>query len=98
MSEEKPKGEKAGGKEPINPRTHRRVLRFINAARTPDAIVKRLNAEIAKVLSDPEAAERLTAQGLEPVIMTPAEVRRYSETDVSRWARLIKTAGIKAEK
>ena len=66
-------------------------------AHTPDAIVKRLNAEIAKVLSDPEAAERLTAQGLEPVIMTPAEVRRYTETDVSRWARLIKTAGIKAD-
>src|SRR5687768_12454539 len=67
-------------------------------AHTPDAIVKRLNAEIAKVLSDPEASERLTAQGLEPVIMTPAEVRRYTETDVSRWARLIKTAGIKADK
>ena len=67
-------------------------------AKTPDAIVKRLNAEIAKVLSDPEASERLTAQGLEPVIMTPAEVRRYTETDVSRWARLITAAGIKADK
>jgi tripartite-type tricarboxylate transporter receptor subunit TctC len=67
-------------------------------AHTPDAIVKRLNAEIARVLTDPEAAERLTAQGLEPVIMTPAELRRYTEADVSRWSRLIKTAGIKAER
>ncbi len=67
-------------------------------ARTPDAIVKRLNAEIAKVLADPEANERLAAQGLEPVTMTPAELRRYTEADVSRWARLIKAAGIKPDK
>ena len=67
-------------------------------AQTPDAIVKRLNAEIARVLSDADAVERLTAQGLEPVIMTPAEVRRYTETDVTRWARLIKAAGIRADR
>ncbi len=67
-------------------------------AATPDAIVKRLNAEIAKVLSDPEISERLSAQGLEPVTMTPAELRRYTQADVARWARLIKAAGLKADK
>ena len=67
-------------------------------ARTPGAIVARLNADIAKVLSDPEAAERLAAQGLEPAPMTPAELKRYTEEDVSRWARLIKAAGIKTDR
>jgi len=67
-------------------------------ARTPDSIIKRLNAAITKVLSDPDISERLASQGLEPVAMTPAELRRYTEADVNRWARLIKTAGIKADR
>ncbi len=66
-------------------------------ARTPTAIVARLNAEIAKVLADPESRDRLTAQGLEPSPMTPQELRRYTENDVGRWTRLIKSAGIKPE-
>ena len=67
-------------------------------ARTPDAIVKRLNAEITKVLSDPESRDRLASQGLEPTIMTPEELKRYTVNDVTRWSRLIKSAGIKGEK
>ena len=53
-----------------------------------------LNAEIAKVLADPESRDRMTAQGLEPTAMTPAEVRRYTQEETKRWARLIKAAGI----
>ena len=64
-------------------------------SRTPDAIVKRLNAEIGKVLVDPESRDRMAAQGLEPTVMTPEELRRYTQQDVSRWSRLIKSAGIK---
>lgn len=67
-------------------------------AKTPAGIVKRLNAEITKVLNDPESRDRLAAQGLEPMPMTPDELKRYTEQDVSRWARLIKAAGIGAEK
>jgi tripartite-type tricarboxylate transporter receptor subunit TctC len=65
-------------------------------ARTPPAIVRRLNTEIVKVLNDPESRDRLTAQGLEPAPMTPEELKRYTEQDTSRWARLIKAAGIKS--
>jgi tripartite-type tricarboxylate transporter receptor subunit TctC len=66
-------------------------------ARTPAAIVKRLNVEIENVLKDSDAREKLEAQGLEPTIMTPEELKRYTEQDVNRWAKLIKTAGIKAD-
>ncbi len=62
---------------------------------TPAAIVNRLNAEIAKVLKDTDIQKRLGEQGLEPVVMTPQELKRYTETDVSRWTRLIKAANIK---
>jgi len=67
-------------------------------ARTPAAIVKRLNVEIVKVLNDPESRDRLTAQGLEPAPMTPEELRRNTEQDTARWARLIKAAGIRTER
>jgi tripartite-type tricarboxylate transporter receptor subunit TctC len=63
--------------------------------RTPAAIVKRLNGDIAKVLNDPESRERLGAQGLEPTVMTPEEVKRYTTQDTGRWAKLIRSAGIK---
>jgi tripartite-type tricarboxylate transporter receptor subunit TctC len=66
-------------------------------ARTPSGIVQRLNGEIEKVLTEPDARERLGAQGLEPTVMTPEALKRYTEQDVSRWARLIKSAGIKAD-
>ena len=66
-------------------------------ARTPAAIVKRLNGEIEKALRDSDTREKLEAQGLEPTIMSPEELRRYTEQDVSRWAKLIKSAGIKTD-
>lgn len=67
-------------------------------ARTPDAIITRLNTEIVKALADPESRDRLAAQGLEPAPMTPEELKRYTQQDSSRWARLIKAAGIKGDK
>ena len=67
-------------------------------AKTPAAVVKRLNAEIAKVLAEPESRDRMAAQGLEPTPMTPDELKRYTETESKRWSRLIKASGIKAGK
>ena len=66
-------------------------------ARTPEAIIGRLNTEIAKVQSNPELREPLTSQGLELVSMTPQEFRRHTERFVERWARVIKKVGIKAD-
>lgn len=64
-------------------------------ARTPQAVVMKLNADIAKVLNDSESRNRLGGQGLEPVVMSPEEVKRYTTNDTSRWAKLIESAGIK---
>ena len=62
---------------------------------TPAAIISRLNAETAKVLRDADLVKRFSEQGLEPTVMTPAELKRYTENDVNRWARLIKAANIR---
>jgi len=66
-------------------------------ARTPPAIVNGLNGAIEKALKDPDTRDKLEAQGLEPTIMTPEALKRYTEEDVSRWSRLVRSAGIKAD-
>jgi tripartite-type tricarboxylate transporter receptor subunit TctC len=65
-------------------------------ARTPDGVVARLNAGIAKALSEVDIQQRLGSQGLETVVMTPQELRRYTERDLDRWTRLVERAGLKA--
>ena len=66
-------------------------------ARTPDTVINRLHAEIVKVVSDRDLRERLTPLGLDTISMTPLELKRYTEQDLNRWARVIKNAGIKAD-
>lgn len=66
-------------------------------ARTPQAIVNRLNAEIGKVLADPESRDKLAAQGLEPTTMTPDQLGRYSREELEMWAKVIKRAGLKPQ-
>jgi len=66
-------------------------------AGTPASIVNRLNAEVGKALRDADIRKRFGDQGLEPTVMTPQELKRYAETDVSRWTRLIKAANIKTQ-
>lgn len=53
MSQERPKDENAKGKEPLDPRTQRRILRFINAARTPEALAFVPKNEIPPEEPDP---------------------------------------------
>ena len=66
-------------------------------AGTPAAIVNRLNAETAKVLKDADIQKRFGEQGLEPTVMSPQELQRYTHNDIARWSKLIKAANIKVQ-
>jgi len=66
-------------------------------ARTPQAIVARLNSEIVKALGAPEINQRFVANGGEPAPSTPDELRRYMIEESARWAKTIKLAGIRIE-
>ncbi len=66
-------------------------------ARTPAPVVERLHSEIAKALASAEVRERFTAFSLEPRTNTPAEFRSLIESDLVRWAKVVRDAGIKAE-
>ncbi|WP_151633547.1 Bug family tripartite tricarboxylate transporter substrate binding protein [Noviherbaspirillum aerium] len=66
-------------------------------AGTPQPVVQRLSAEIAKIIQDPEIKSRLTALGVEPSGAGPAELGSFQKAEVAKWAQLIKTANIKVE-
>ena len=66
-------------------------------ARTPAAIIARLNAEIVKILVAPEMNERFVSQGGDPVPSTPDELRRYMAAESARWEKTITAAGIRKE-
>jgi tripartite-type tricarboxylate transporter receptor subunit TctC len=61
---------------------------------TPQAIVDQLSAETAKALATPLIRERATQLGVTLVGTKPAEFERFVRTEVDRWTKIIRQAGI----
>jgi tripartite-type tricarboxylate transporter receptor subunit TctC len=64
---------------------------------TPDDRIARLNAEVAKILAQPDAQKVLLAAGLEPAPNNPAEMHRIIGDDSAKWGEMIQATGLKAE-
>lgn len=68
---------------------------FVPSA-TPSPIVARLNAEVVKILGDPQLSRWLADQGLDPAPGTPAALTAYMRSESERFARIIKLSGMKS--
>jgi tripartite-type tricarboxylate transporter receptor subunit TctC len=66
-------------------------------AKTPRAIVRKLNHEIGRVLGLPETEKRLLAIGMEPSPSTPEELDKFTAEQVAAAGDLAKKAGIRPE-
>ena len=66
-------------------------------AGTPRGIVETLNREINKILARPDIQESWKRQGANPMVMQPDEFGSYIQSEIDRWAKLIKANGIKVE-
>jgi tripartite-type tricarboxylate transporter receptor subunit TctC len=66
-------------------------------ARTPRPIVNRLNAEINRILQQPDVRERFHTLGVSPLSGSPDDLGKYLKFEVDRWAKLIKERGIKLD-
>jgi tripartite-type tricarboxylate transporter receptor subunit TctC len=66
-------------------------------AGTPAAIVKRLHTEIAAILATDKIQKRLESQGAETVNISSAEFGKFIRSETTKWAKVVKEAGIKAE-
>jgi len=56
-------------------------------ARTPPEIVARINAQVSRVLAQPEIRERFADQGLEAAGGAPGELDRWIRAETERWGR-----------
>jgi tripartite-type tricarboxylate transporter receptor subunit TctC len=66
---------------------------FLAPARTPAAIIQKLNVEIAAALKDPDVKARLEANGAEAVGTSPERFGEVIRTELKRWAPVVKETG-----
>lgn len=64
---------------------------------TPPPIIARLHDATVKVLKLPDLQQRLTNEGCDAVGSTPAQLAAYIETEMARWAKVVKESGMQAE-
>ncbi|MCC6531026.1 MAG: tripartite tricarboxylate transporter substrate binding protein [Burkholderiales bacterium] len=70
---------------------------YMVPAGTPGSVVKFLNIELGKILAMPDLRAAFETQGLEATSSTPERMREIMLEEETRWAKLIKDTGIKAE-
>ena len=62
-------------------------------AGTPEPVVAKLNDAFLKALKDPEILKRFSEQGMQPFPSSPAQFGSFMQSEVARWAPLIKASG-----
>ena len=66
---------------------------LVAPAKTPPAVIERLNKEFVAAMKDPATVEKLRAQYMEPQPGTPAEFAAYMQEELKRWTPVIKRSG-----
>ena len=70
---------------------------FMAPGGTPKPIIDRLAAETAKAINESDIKERFNQIGIVPVGNSPAQAVQFLEEEIAKWAKVITTAGVKAE-
>ena len=63
-------------------------------AATPRDVVRKLNAEIVRILNLQDVRERLFTMGAEPIANTPEEFTAWLRADIAKWAKVVKESGM----
>ncbi len=64
---------------------------------TPKAIVDKINAELLRMLANPDIKDKLLQMGLEPQTHSPAEFGALIRSEISKYAAIVKAANVKAD-
>jgi tripartite-type tricarboxylate transporter receptor subunit TctC len=67
-------------------------------AKTPQAIIDTLNAEIRKIMERPDVKAAWAKQGANPMLMSPTEFDKHLRADIAKWAKVVSFAGLATEK
>lgn len=66
-------------------------------AKTPRPVVDRVHKEVVRALASPDVRERLIGLGAAPVGSTPEQYTAFIHSEIAKWGKVIKAAGIKAQ-
>jgi len=66
-------------------------------AGTPREVIARMNAEMVKVMARPDVKQQLASMGIDAFTSSPEELRDYVQSEIAKWARMVKDAGIQPE-
>lgn len=72
-------------------------LGIMAPAATPRPIVERLNSEIRKIIAADETAADFAKQGAVPMQMSAEEFGRFMQSDIDKWAKVIRASGMKTD-
>jgi tripartite-type tricarboxylate transporter receptor subunit TctC len=70
---------------------------LVAPAKTPEAIVERINGFVARIAGQPDTKKRMGELGMEPVVMSRAQLEVFLRSERDRWRPIIKATGAKAE-
>jgi tripartite-type tricarboxylate transporter receptor subunit TctC len=70
---------------------------LFSPAKTPVAIINRLHDEVTKVVARPDVKEKLLSTGIDVFGSTPQQLADYMKSEVAKWGKVIKAAGIRAK-
>jgi tripartite-type tricarboxylate transporter receptor subunit TctC len=70
---------------------------FLAGSGVPRDIVNRMASEVAKAVATPDIQKKFEALGIEPVGNSPELAAKFLDDEIAKWAKVISTAGVKAE-
>jgi tripartite-type tricarboxylate transporter receptor subunit TctC len=65
--------------------------------KTPRAIITRLNQELGRIMVAPDVREKLLNVGMDPAASTPEQFADFMKSEIGKWARVVKIAGIRVD-
>ena len=66
-------------------------------AKTPDAVLNKINTEVVKILATQDMKDRLAGLGVTPVGDSRAQFTTFVRSEIAKWGKLIKDANVKAD-
>ena len=70
---------------------------FFAPAGTPRDVVVKLNAEVVRIMQAPEIQKRLLNEGAKFTPWTPDEFAGFVKSEIAKWAKVVKEAGIRVD-
>ena len=73
------------------------VYAIVAPAKTPKAVIDKLNSQLNTVLNNPEIKAQINSKGFEIVTSSPSQLGDYIKSEVSKWAPIVKKSGATPE-